>query len=93
MRLLKVLATLVCTFLLQPDGVSTFISFGGCGCVFLAVVKGFVKSKLLFSLVQCFVSLVLKCPSGERAIQYDYVHTYIYMLICPFSYFYKFLSA
>jgi len=62
MRLRKVLATLVCTFLLLPDGVSTFISFGGCGCLFLAVVKGFVKSKLLFSLFQCFVSLVLKCP-------------------------------
>ena len=32
-----------------------FYFFGGCGCVVLAVVKGFVKSKLLFSLFQWFV--------------------------------------
>ena len=50
-RLRKVLATFVWTFLLygggggvNPDDVSFCITFRGCGYVFLAVVKAFVES-------------------------------------------------
>ena len=47
-RLRKVLATLVWTFLLyggvKPDDALFSISFRGCGCVFLVVVKVYAES-------------------------------------------------
>ena len=73
-------------------GLYTFASTRGrsCGYIFLAVVKGFVKASVEFISVVCFIGPEMPQWGEGNPVC---VRTYIYMQICPFSYFYNFLSA